>query len=88
MSDSHAVLYCPGLFRLGALRGDVLGNLLGTAIYNCFSSNWTLEGVEHGVCYAHISRELEALIEFENAQLAICMHGHPIVVVPRKDRNQ
>ena len=37
-------------FRLGASRGDVPEYLLGKAVHDCFSSNWTLEGVEHGVC--------------------------------------
>ena len=52
-------------FRLGASRGDVPEYLLGTAVHDCFSSNWTLEGVEHGVCNSHTLRELKALIVFE-----------------------
>ena len=52
-------------FRLGASRGDVPEYLLGTAVHDCFSSNWTLEGVEHGVCNSHTLRELMALIVFE-----------------------
>ena len=52
-------------FRLGASRGDVPEYLLGKAVHDCFSSNWTLEGVEHGVCNSHTSRELKALIVFE-----------------------
>ena len=52
-------------FRLGASRGDVPEYLLGKAVHDCFSSNWTLEGVEHGVCNSHTLRELEALIVFE-----------------------
>ena len=52
-------------FRLGASRGDVPVYLLGKAVHDCFSSNWTLEGVEHGVCNSHTLRELKALIEFE-----------------------
>ena len=53
-------------FRLGASRGDVPEYLLGKAVHDCFSSNWTLEGVEHGVCNSHTLRELMALIVFEN----------------------
>ena len=34
-------------------------------MHDCFSSNWTLEGVEHGVCNSHTLRELEVLIVFE-----------------------
>ena len=34
-------------------------------MHDCFSANWTLEGVEHGVCNAQILQELEALIEIE-----------------------
>ena len=52
-------------FRLGASRGDVPEYLLGKAVHDCFSSNWTLEGVEHGVCNSHTLRELKALIVFE-----------------------
>ena len=51
--------------RLGASRGDDPGYFLGKAVHDCFSSNWTLEGVEHGVCNAHTLRELAALIVFE-----------------------
>ena len=32
-------------FRFGASRGDVPEYLLGKAVHDCFSSNWTLEGV-------------------------------------------
>ena len=52
-------------FRLGASRGDVPEYLLGKAVHDCFSSNWTLEGVEHGVCNSHTLRELMALTVFE-----------------------
>ena len=52
-------------FRLGASRGDVPEYLLGKAVHDCFSSNWTLEGVEYGVCNSHTLRELEVLIVFE-----------------------
>ena len=53
-------------FQLGASLGDVPEHLLGKAVHDCFSSNWTLEGVEHGVCNAHTLRDLEALVVFEN----------------------
>ena len=52
-------------FRLGVSRGDVPKYLLGTAVHDCFTSNWTLKGVKHGVCNSHTLRELKALIEFE-----------------------
>ena len=52
-------------FRLGASRGDVPEYLLGTAVHDCFSSNWTLEGVEHGVYNSHTLREMKALIVSE-----------------------
>ena len=52
-------------FRLGASRGDVPEYLLGKAVHDYFSSNWTLEGVEHGVCNSHTLQELKALIVFE-----------------------
>ena len=34
-------------------------------MHDCFSSNWTLEGVEHKVCNSHTLRELKALFQFE-----------------------
>ena len=52
-------------FWLGVSRGDVPKYLLGTAVHDCFTSNWTLKGVKHGVCNSHTLRELKALIEFE-----------------------
>ena len=34
-------------------------------MHDCFSSNWTVEGVTHGVCNAHTLRELQTLIAIE-----------------------
>ncbi len=51
--------------RLGTARGEVPPELAGTAVHDCFSSNWAVENVTHGLCNAHISRELEALTEYE-----------------------
>ena len=49
-------------FRLGASRGDVPKDLLGIAVHDFFSSNWTLEDIDdHGVCNAHTLRNLLAL---------------------------
>ena len=41
--------------RLGASRDDVPEYLLGKAVHDCFSSNWTLEGV-----YTHRTKSMLA----------------------------
>ena len=72
-------------FRLGASRGDMLQDLLGTVVHDCFSSNWTLKGVKHGVCNAHTLRELEAVIEFDKEPWASVMK--PILLDGKKLRD-
>ena len=64
-------------FRLEASRDYVPEYFLGMAVDDCFSSNWTLEGVEHGVCNSHTLRELEALIVFEKEPWASDMTTIP-----------
>ena len=60
--------------RLGASRGDVPKNLLGIAVHDFFSSNWTLEDIDdHGVCNAHTLRNLVALSEIEKEPWAFDM---------------
>lgn len=51
--------------RLGAGRGEVPPTLAGTAVHDCWPANFKVENVRHGLCNAHILRELQSLIEYE-----------------------
>ena len=57
-------------FRVGSSRGDVLVDLAGNIMHDCFSSYWKIEGVIHGVCNFHTTRELKALFEIDNEEWA------------------
>ena len=57
-------------FRVGSSRGDVLIDLAGNIMHDCFSSYWKIEGVIHGVCNFHTTRELKALFEIDNEEWA------------------
>ena len=47
-------------------------------MHDCFSSNWTLEGVEHGVCNAHTLRKQVPLFEIVKDLWAF---GMPIILL-------
>ena len=53
-------------FRVGISRGDVLIDLAGNIMHDCFAPYWKIMGVKHGICYIHTSRELKALFEIDN----------------------
>ena len=57
-------------FRVGSSRGDILLDLKGTVMHDCFSSHWRIEDVTHGVCNFHTTRELKALFEIDNEEWA------------------
>ena len=57
-------------FRVGISRGDVLIDLVGNIMHDCFSPYWKIEGVIHGVCNFHTTRELKALFEIDNEEWA------------------
>ena len=59
-----------------ALQSDksLLKDFTGYAIHDCLASYFTFSGAKHGLCNAHILRELQALIE-ENSQWAQAMHN-------------
>jgi len=42
----------------------VLPNFNGVAVHDCWKSYWKYEGVQHGVCCAHLLRELTWVEEF------------------------
>ena len=57
-------------FRVGSSRGDILLDLKGTVMHDCFSSYWKIEDVTHGVCNFHVTRELKALFEIDDEEWA------------------
>ena len=57
-------------FRVGISRGDILLDLKGTVMHDCFSPYWKIEDVTHGVCNFHITRELKALFEIDDEEWA------------------
>ena len=50
-------------FRVGNSRGDILLDLAGNVIHDCYAPYWKILGVKHGTCNFHITRELKALFE-------------------------
>ena len=61
------------IYRVRAKRGDMFPNLSGTLIHDCFPSYDALQGVQHGLCGAHLLRELQALTELEKEDWAKSM---------------
>ena len=57
-------------FRVGSSRGDILLDLKGNVMHDCFSSYWKIEDVTHGVCNFHVTRELKALFEIDDEKWA------------------
>jgi len=53
------------VYRIDEKRGAMFEGLKGTIIHDHFKSYFTLENVTHGLCNAHILRELKSLIEHE-----------------------
>ena len=46
---------------------DAAGFLMlytGIAIHDCWASYWKIQEIEHGLCNAHLGRELQALAKF------------------------
>jgi transposase len=60
MSNEYATVY-----RVSIKRGEMFQNLVGTIIHDCFSSYYALVALLHGLCNAHILRELKAISQFE-----------------------
>ena len=58
-----------------AIRSDqsVLGDYFGWLIHDCWGTYFNLSNVKHGICGAHILRELEALIENDQSKWATAM---------------
>ena len=57
-------------FRVGISRGDILLDLKGNVVHDCFSSYWKIEDVTHGVCNFHTTRELKAVHEIDGEEWA------------------
>ena len=48
-------------------RGDIRVEHIGTAVHDCFASylSWLLDETAHGLCNAHLLRNLEEIVELE-----------------------
>jgi len=63
-------------YRAGEKRGDIPAALLGgVVVHDHFLAYRGMDGVDHAFCNAHILRELQALIEFENEPWAELMRA-------------
>ena len=60
-------------YRVSSKRGEMFSGLMGTIVHDCFKSYYLVMDVLHGLCNAHILRELKALIEFEKETWAAMM---------------
>ena len=49
--------------REGMEKAGFLPSYTGTIIHDCWSPYWSFDGVRHGLCGAHILRELQGVIE-------------------------
>lgn len=65
MSNEYATIY-----RVSVKRGEMFQNLAGTIVHDCFTSYYALVGLLHGLCNAHILRELKAISQFEKEEWA------------------
>jgi transposase len=52
-------------YRVSPKRGDLLSGVSGVIVHDHWKPYFTMENVEHGLCNAHILRELKALVEIE-----------------------
>ena len=51
--------------RLGTGRGDIPSALVGTLVHDCWSPYLALDDVQHGLCNAHLLRELQAVMDHD-----------------------
>ena len=59
-------------FRIGRGRGDVMLEALGIVVHDCWKSYFRMPHVAgHGICCAHILRELESLFQFGREKWAM-----------------
>ena len=49
--------------RLGESRGDIMTGVTGIAVHDHWKSYFTRLETEHGMCVAHLLRELQALVD-------------------------
>src|SRR4249919_3339957 len=57
-------------YRVCAKRGSLLANVAGIVVHDHWKPYYTMQGVLHALCNAHHLRELKALVEIENEELA------------------
>jgi len=60
-------------YRVAIQRGAMMSDVVGTIIHDCWGPYFTMPGVLHGLCNAHLLRELQALMEFEKEPWAFAM---------------
>lgn len=71
-SELYTYMFCHDKRGSIAINSDqsVLPEYSGTLIHDCYSSYFKLENCDHGLCNAHIVRELQGLIESDTAWAA------------------
>lgn len=52
----------------GMTRGGFLPHFKGIILHDCFSPYWLFPDIRHGLCNAHILRELEGIVENDASQ--------------------
>lgn len=57
-------------YRVSPKRGDLLSGVSGVIVHDHWRPYFTMAGVTHGLCNAHILRELKALVEIEKEHWA------------------
>jgi transposase len=82
MSNKSATVY-----RTTKRRGDIEKDLKGVICHDHFRSYFTIEGVTHSLCNAHILRELTALIEHDKEPWARKMR-HVLNFVGRMSKDE
>jgi len=61
-------------YRVCARRGSLLANVAGIVVHDYWKPYYTMPGVLHALCNAHLLRELKALIEIEKEDWARKMY--------------
>jgi transposase len=60
-------------YRVALQRGAMMTGVIGTIVHDCWGPYFKMSGVLHGLCNAHLLRELQALMDFEKEPWAFAM---------------
>ncbi len=60
-------------YRVAVQRGEMMADVIGTMVHDCWGPYFKIPGVIHALCNAHLLRELQALMEFEKEPWAFAM---------------